>query len=289
MGTAKGRLGAVAALVLGLAIAPTAARATEARATRPEPARVTEVQGAYDDVAGAQLLAEQINADRVANGLRPLEISAELTSIAQAHSRRMAAAGKIWHNDELFSQSVRSRLRASRLGENVGFDGGGAATSHQMYMDSPPHRANILDPRFTAMGIAVTVADGIAYSTEDFMQVDSPPPPPPRPAPVAPAPAPPAAPPTTEPVVAQAAPQPAAPAGRTGLVVPTRRPGTEAPAAAAVQQRLEHGGTGRASGLPIPEPLAAALCLVNAALAWATVLTARSARRTDWAVSEAGR
>jgi hypothetical protein len=216
MGNGKARLAALIVLVGGLALAPAAHAAT----ARPEPLRLTRALGTYDDVAGARLLATQINSDRVANGLPPLAISTKLTAIAQDHSRRMAEAGKIWHNDDLFGQTTRSALGAIRLGENVGFDGGGAVTSHQMYMSSPAHRANILDPRFTAMGIAVTVADGIAYSTEDFMQAGAaPPPPPPPPPPAAPTPA---APPTTAPVVAQAAKPTAAPTHRRAPAVPTR-------------------------------------------------------------------
>jgi hypothetical protein len=240
----------------------------------------------YDDPAGAQLLASQINADRVANGLRPLTISSDLTAIAQAHSRRMAEAGRIWHNDELFTQSERARLGASRLGENVGFDGGGAVTSHQMYMDSAPHRANILDPRFTAMGIAVTVADGISYSTEDFMQAAAPAPAPtpapaPKPRPPTPPAAAPPAPPTTEPA-APTTTVPPAPVGGTGAQlartnVRAERDATPATDTDARPRRVAAVATSR-SVPSVPAPLAGALGLVNAALAWATVLAARRRR-----------
>jgi uncharacterized protein YkwD len=286
MGTAKGRLAAVVALAAGLALSPVVAHGADARPTGPQPVPIAAPM--YDDVAGAQLLASQINADRSANGLRPLTISVDLTAIAQAHSRRMAEAGRIWHNDELFTQSERARLGASRLGENVGFDGGGAVTSHQMYMDSAPHRANILDPRFTAMGIAVTVADGISYSTEDFMQAAAQAPAPaptpapaPKPKPAAPPTTVPAAPPTTAPAVPPTT-TPAAPVGATGAQlartnVRAEQDATPEADADASPRRVAAVATGRS--LPsVPPPLAGALGLVNAALAWATVLAARRNR-----------
>jgi hypothetical protein len=285
------RLAAVLAVAGGLAVVPAASRAASARAEGTELHRATAPLGTYDDVAGAQLLASQINADRAANGLPRLVVHQDLTGIAQGHSRRMAAAGKIWHNDELFSDRTRDRLGASILGENVGFDGGGAATSHQMYMDSPDHRANILDPRFTHMGIAVTVADGIAYSTEDFMQAEPAAAPAPRAEPAPPPAAPPApspAPPTTEPVAAQAATKDPAPVPATRVHAPTRTTPSGELASAPATERIT--SIAQRPELPeIPSWLVATLSVLNAVLAWATVVVARRNRRAEWAVAGAAR
>ena len=236
-----------------------------------------------DDLPAARELAAQINAARAAHGLASLSVHPELTAIAQAQSRRMAAAGKIWHNDDLFSDEVRTRLGARALGENVGADGrDGEIALHEMYMDSPPHRANILDPRFTAMGIGVSMIDGVAYSTEDFLQAAPPPPPPPKPRPTPP-PEPPPAPPAAEPVVAQAAAPPVPPTvaadlGRT-VAVPvlatdaTEVDGASVPTAADVPPA-------RTASATIPAPLAGALGAVDGLLALAVVRVRRIAHAT---------
>ncbi len=269
------RTTAILALAVSVGLLPALIGRSPAHAQRPQLVRATAPPSTYDDVAGAQLLARQINADRAAHGLPPMAIRQDLTAIAVQHSRAMAAAGRIWHNDELFSDSTRSRLRAAALGENVGLDGqGGAATSHQMYMDSPAHRANVLDPRFTAMGIAVTVADGIAYSTEDFMQAAAPPTPPPPPPPPAPTP-PPGPAPRAEPAVTMVA-VPAAPTGTT----PTRFVDDIGAAAAGVDAKAPATAvadlTGTRPGPPISPEGTAALAGVNAVLAG---MGARAARR----------
>src|SRR5689334_10297195 len=83
-----------------LALAPTAgtrAGATEVRAA-------SAASDLHDDPLGARQLAAQINTERAAHGLPALAVHAELMGIAQAHSRRMAAAGMIWHDDDLFSR-----------------------------------------------------------------------------------------------------------------------------------------------------------------------------------------
>jgi cysteine-rich secretory family protein len=255
--------------------------ATTTRASAAEAGPAASSADLHDDLPGAQQLAAQINAERAARGLPALAIHGELTSIAQAHSRRMAAAGTIWHNDELFSRASRTRLGAEALGENVGADGrDGKIESHQMYMASGPHRANILDPRFTAMGIGVTIVDGVAYSAEDFMQ-SAPPPPVPRPQP-APAPramaaaAAPAAP--ASPAVTSA-PAPARPpevvtADRAVAVAPPRP--TATPPLPAARLATTAGPVLVEPASPaIPDGLAAALGLADGLLA----LTAIAVRR----------
>jgi hypothetical protein len=246
----------------------------------------------------AQVLVTLINSERLANGLPALTVRTDLTSIAQAHSRRMADAGTIWHNDDLFTSAARHRLGARALGENVGLDrgNGAAVTTHQMYMGSPPHRANILDPRFTAVGVAITMRDGNAYSTEDFLQASTAPAPAPTPAPkpAPPKPAPaatppagavasvtPAAPPTTEaaPPTTVASPRPT----RRAKAAPTTPPssgggvGTGESAAPDLTTGAARGaGPGTGGATPtIPAPAAVALGLVNAGLAVAALLVRR--------------
>jgi uncharacterized protein YkwD len=200
-------------------------------------ARTTSLLGlltATDDPAGAVQLLELVNADRAAAGLGVLQPQADLTAIAQGQSRLMAGVGSIWHNDGLFTSSIRQGLDAVVLGENVAFDSGGVTHIHWMLMNSPHHRDNILDPRFNVAGFAITVSDGVAYVTEDFAQVraattaPAPPPPPtpaPAPAPAAPPPPPPA------PAPAAPAPAPAAPAPAPAPPTTTAPPAADAPAA----------------------------------------------------------
>jgi uncharacterized protein YkwD len=244
----------LAALALPALLGPTSAWATPL-GLRAEPASPTRPSSPRDDAVGTELLATLINAERAKHGLLPLTVKGDLREIAQAHSRRMAAAHDIWHNDDLFTSSVRSRLGAGALGENVGFDGAGALSAHQMLMESPDHRANILDPRFTQMGVAITVGDdGISYVTEDFMQAATTAP---VPAPVpAPAPAAPAAIPAT--TTAPPTPAPSAPAPTTPPVAP---PPPSRPRPTDDRRLLDtiglHGRPAVARRAPVPAPAAA--------------------------------
>ena len=113
-----------------------------------------------------------------------LVVDSELTSIARRWSQRMASENRLAHNPNL-SREVSQDWQ--KLGENVG-TGDNAPQIHDAFMNSPAHRANILDPEFTHIGVGVERgSDGRIWVTEVFMRLrsggTSPPPPPPTPAP----------------------------------------------------------------------------------------------------------
>src|SRR4051812_40725908 len=96
------------------------------------------------------------NAARAAAGVAPLAVDSRLTAIARSWAATMAAGGRIWHNPDLASQAP-SNWRV--LGENVGV-GGTEPAVQQAFINSPHHYTNIVDPRFTTVGIGVTYTSG---------------------------------------------------------------------------------------------------------------------------------
>lgn len=119
----------------------------------------------HDPVADAQRFVELINRTRKAHGLAPLSTRKDLRLIATRWSAAMAAKQKIWHNSN-FRYEIAGWWR---LGENVGWAAGTVEYLHQEFLASPEHRRNILDPRFTSIGVAETVsADGRIFVVEDF-------------------------------------------------------------------------------------------------------------------------
>src|SRR5450432_661891 len=77
-----------------------------------------------------------------------LALNAQLSAVAQAWADQLAAAGVLSHNPALRNQVSDWSV----LGENVGM-AGDVPTVQTAFMASPPHRANILDPRYTQMGV----------------------------------------------------------------------------------------------------------------------------------------
>ncbi len=122
-----------------------------------------------------------LNAERAAAGLPALASHPDLVDDARAHSRRMMDQDHLHHNPDL----ARVTTGWLRLGENVGV-GPGVASLHQAFMDSPPHRDNILGEwHYVGIGVERESATKI-WVTVVFMEAwpgsePEPPAPPPLP------------------------------------------------------------------------------------------------------------
>jgi uncharacterized protein YkwD len=93
-------------------------------------------------------LASATNTARVSAGLPALTENAQLDAVAQAWANKLAAAGVLSHNPAVRTQVTNWTV----LGENVGM-AGDVPTVQNAFMHSPEHKANILDPRYTQMGV----------------------------------------------------------------------------------------------------------------------------------------
>ena len=125
------------------------------------PYKVTKVRPRPD--LEAQML-ELVNEERRKAGLNPLAPDPEMTAVARAHSTDMFARGYFAHNN-LDGKTPFDRMRAAGVkfrnaGENLAL----AQTlfiAHKGLMNSPGHRANILEPSFGRLGIGIM--DGGLY------------------------------------------------------------------------------------------------------------------------------
>jgi hypothetical protein len=89
-------------------------------------------------------------------GVAPLSRDPRLDRVAASHASRMAEADAIFHNSHLEQDVNAEGVEWDRLGENVGM-GPDVETIHEGFMASAPHRANVLEPQFNAIGVGVAV------------------------------------------------------------------------------------------------------------------------------------
>jgi uncharacterized protein YkwD len=118
-----------------------------------------------------RILLESANHDRGEKGLPPLKWDTSLAAAARQHALRLAQQDVLSHQlpgePDLSARAGRAGARFSTIAENVA-EGPRVEEIHQQWMNSPPHRANLLDPELTSVGIAVAKGNGIFFAVEDF-------------------------------------------------------------------------------------------------------------------------
>jgi hypothetical protein len=121
--------------------------------------------------AQAEQLFTLANQARAAQGAGPLKWDAALAAAALAHCQRMAREGEIAHRygDEpsLTDRAGQAGAHFSLIEENVAV-GSNIEHIHQGWMNSPGHRANLLNPQVNRVGMAVVRAEGVFFAVADY-------------------------------------------------------------------------------------------------------------------------
>lgn len=126
-----------------------------------------------------QLIFARINRERRQQGFAPLETHLILQSVAQSHAEEMQQLRYALHNSPTTGM-VSDRVTAvglnwRRVGENVAINQT-ALAAHTGLMNSPAHRANVLDKEVNLVGIGVAISDNghgqrAVYLVENFLSM----------------------------------------------------------------------------------------------------------------------
>jgi uncharacterized protein YkwD len=164
---------AIGALTVAVGFAQTKPSAKHGAKTTPTKAAATAPGGAARTAPSKdeQNIFDSANRERAARQLLPLKWNALLASAARAHAQKMAQAGTISHQfPGEMDMGMRIRVAGVHFisaAENVA-QGPTAAVIHQEWMNSPPHRENLLDPELDSMGVAVVARNGELFAVQDF-------------------------------------------------------------------------------------------------------------------------
>ena len=112
-----------------------------------------------------------INRSRAEQGVPPLAPDPRLTAAARKHTSLMIETGALSHQfpgePSLSERLTDENVPFDTAGENLGWDVDVVAT-HEGLLDDPPHLRNIMDPKFSVVGVAVIRSGDHVYVTEDF-------------------------------------------------------------------------------------------------------------------------
>jgi uncharacterized protein YkwD len=157
---------------------------------------------AWNQSSAEATLWQLLNGDRTNNGVAPLSQNGTLVSLAQWRSKDMVDRDFFSHtilgtSYQIYHWYDSNHLSWSSGGENIGYNNGYSDADspvqiNQGFMDSPGHRANVLNPAWSHGGVGAYGADGVTWGgqvrnmrmyTELFIKLNSGPPPPPPPPP----------------------------------------------------------------------------------------------------------
>lgn len=103
-------------------------------------------------------VVERTNVQRAQHGLPPLSVDPWLLTSARRHAAWMTNSRSLTHT----SQSV---------GENIAMGQNSSAEVINSWMNSSGHRANILNPGYTRIGVAAfTTPDGTIFWCQQFLR-----------------------------------------------------------------------------------------------------------------------
>lgn len=117
-----------------------------------------------DDLPSSDVLIQQVidavNAERARHDRPPLKPETTLMQIADFYACRLAEGGFFSHVDPFDASTVDSRAISFgyaflKIGENLAAGQRSAPEVVRDWLESPGHRANILDPIFSEVGVSV--------------------------------------------------------------------------------------------------------------------------------------
>jgi hypothetical protein len=118
-----------------------------------------------------QSLLNAANKDRAAQNLPLLKWDAALATAARQHALRMAKMNQLSHQfpgePPVQDRARQAGARFSMIAENVA-QGPTLSGIHNQWMNSPPHRANLLDATLDSVGISVVQSGTMLFAVEDF-------------------------------------------------------------------------------------------------------------------------
>lgn len=118
-----------------------------------------------------QRILELTNQDRTAQGLQPLHWDRSLAAAAAVHVDKMKDEKTLSHQypgePDVKDRAAQAGAHFQAIAENIAM-GPSAEAIEKQWMNSVPHRQNILDPQMNAIGIAVVQKNGYLYAVEDF-------------------------------------------------------------------------------------------------------------------------
>lgn len=164
---------AVSLAILSLGMAVTTTVYAASTAVPPSPVAVAHASTGNISAAEQQAVA-LMNADRSAQGLPALAVDSRLTNLGEKYAQDMIKRKFFSHTNpegqSPFDRMKQAGISYSYAGENIAINQSVPA-AETAFMNSPDHRANILNTNYSNTGIGVAYdKSGDVYVVQEFIK-----------------------------------------------------------------------------------------------------------------------
>gem|GEM_PF-516334 len=143
-------------------------------APKPSPPPVSDTSPVSTNTSADEKRAfDLLNIDRANNGLKALKFNTKLTALGEKYAQDMINRKFFSHynpeGQSPFDRMNEAGIKYSYAGENLAINTN-VATAEKAFMNSSGHRANILNPNYTEVGIGVRYdTKGSVYVVQEFI------------------------------------------------------------------------------------------------------------------------
>lgn len=119
-------------------------------------------------------LLSAVNGVRASHGLRPLRVDPALARAARSHSTAMLRRNVFAHG-AFAARIARHGARGPAFGENLAWGQGSRASARSVvrgWLASPGHRANLLRPGWTRIGLGARSGRFLGYGSATVVTAD---------------------------------------------------------------------------------------------------------------------
>jgi uncharacterized protein YkwD len=164
---------AALALIVPSAIAQSSVQKSTHTSAQPTTQPSTQTTTETHPSPAEQTIFQLANQARSQNKLPPLRWDNALAKAAHAHLQWVIRnPGELLHQypgePDLATRGAAAEAHFSTISENIAGHGDTPESLHQIWMNTPTHRANLLNPNLDVIGIAVAESKGFLYAVEDF-------------------------------------------------------------------------------------------------------------------------
>lgn len=134
------------------------------------PDTTPDSDNSIENLSYVEQVVALVNEERAKEGLDPVTLDSQISAAAQVRAKEAAQSFSHTRPDgsSCFTALKEAGISYRGAGENIAYGQSTPAAVMQAWLNSSGHRANIMNAKYTKIGVGYTVINGVAYWSQFF-------------------------------------------------------------------------------------------------------------------------